>query len=142
MRKKISAALRRAVIERAKGLCEYCQTDSEFSDSPFDVEHIIPIFQNGQTELENLALSCQGCNLYKSSKTKAFDVTSEEFARFFNPRADIWGEHFALARNETIIIGLTPIGRVTVEALRLNRKGLVNQRKLQKFRENIHPNNF
>lgn len=74
MRKKIPAALRREVIKRAKGFCEYCRTDSDFSDSPFDVEHIVPISKNGKTEIENLALSCHGCNLYKSNKTEGFDV--------------------------------------------------------------------
>lgn len=129
MRKKMPAALRRAVIERAQGFCEYCRADSEFSDSPFDVEHIVPISENGKTQFENLALSCHGCNLYKSNKIKAFDIISEEFLMLFNPRKDLWDEHFSWARNFTIIVGLTATGRTTVEALKLNRKGLVNQRK-------------
>ncbi|MGI8882739.1 MAG: HNH endonuclease [Pyrinomonadaceae bacterium] len=129
MRKKVPAALRREVIKRAKGYCEYCRSDSEFSDSPFDVEHIVPIAENGKTEIANLALSCHGCNLYKSRRTNDFDVISEEFSRFFNPRKDIWNEHFGWAENYTIIIGLTPIGRVTVETLKLNRSGLLNRRR-------------
>jgi len=129
MRKKVPASLRREVIERAKGFCEYCRSDSEFSDSPFDVEHIVPISQNGKTEFANLALSCHGCNLYKSRRTEGFDVISERLSILFNPRKDIWNEHFGWAKNYTIIVGLTPIGRVTVEVLKLNRKGLINRRK-------------
>jgi len=36
----------------------------------------------------------------------------------------IWNEDF------TLIIGLTPTGRATVETLQLNREGLVNLRRL------------
>lgn len=129
MRKKIPVPLRREVTKRAKGFCEYCRSDADFSDTPFDVEHIIPISKNGETEIENLALSCHGCNLYKSNKTESFDVVGEDVSRLFNPREDIWSEHFGWAENYSIVIGLTAIGRATVEALKLNRKGLVNRRK-------------
>jgi hypothetical protein len=139
MRKKIPVLLRRKVVERAKGFCEYCGSDSDFSDSPFDVEHIVPISKNGKTEIENLAFSCHGCNLYKSNKTEGFDVISEEKQRVFNPRKDDWNEHFTWAQNYTIIVGLTPIGRAAVETLRLNRKGLVNQRNLLYLSEELPP---
>lgn len=130
MRKKLPAGLRHKVIKRAKGLCEYCRTDSDFSDSPFDVEHIIPVSQNGTAELDNLALACHGCNLKKSDKTEGFDTVSEENSRLFNPRKDVWKKHFGWTQNYLIIVGLTPVGRVTVELMNLNRKGLINRRKL------------
>ena len=129
MRKKIPAALRREVVGRAKGLCEYCRTDSDFSDSPFDVEHIIPLSENGATELGNLALACHGCNLKKSNKTKFFDAISQEFSILYNPRKDVWKKHFGWSEDYSIVVGLTPVGRVTVELLDLNRNGLVNRRK-------------
>jgi len=129
MRKKIPDRLRREVTVRANGFCEYCRADSDFSDSSFDVEHIVPISQNGKTEFENLALSCHGCNLYKSNKTEAFDIVSAEISRLFNPRQDDWNEHFVWAKNYTLIVGLTSVGRAAVETLKLNRKGLLNQRK-------------
>lgn len=138
MRKKISNQLRLEVTKRANGFCEYCRSDSDFSDSPFDIEHIVPISQSGKTEIENLALSCHGCNLYKSSKTEGFDIVSQENSRLFNPREDDWNDHFVWAKNYTIIVGLTPVGRATVETLKLNRKGLVNQRKaLYILRQNL-----
>lgn len=129
MRKKIPAKACLEVIKRAKGFCEYCRTDSDFSDSPFDVEHIIPISKDGKTEIENLALSCHGCNLYKSNKIESFDAVSEKVVKLFNPRKDVWNEHFDWAENYAVIVGLTSNGRATVEALKLNRKGLMNQRK-------------
>jgi hypothetical protein len=127
---KVSAKLRREVRGRAQELCEYCRSNSAFSDSPFDVEHIIPISAGGETVSENLALSCHGCNLHKSNKIEGFDVVSEETVRLFHPRNNDWNEHFAWAKDFSIIVGLTPIGRTTVEVLHLNRKGLVNQRKI------------
>jgi 5-methylcytosine-specific restriction endonuclease McrA len=86
MRKKIPAPLRREVTKRAGGFCEYCLSDSDFSDSPFDVEHIVPLSKNGETKIENLAFSCRGCNLYKSNKTEGFDIVGESVSRLFNPR--------------------------------------------------------
>ena len=128
--KKVSPKLRREVIKRANGICEYCYANSELSQDPFDVEHIIPNFVEGATVLENLALACHGCNLHKSTKTTGYDNISEETVRLFNPRIDIWNEHFAWAQEFTLIIGLTPIGRVTVDELTMNRQGLVNQRRI------------
>lgn len=128
--RKVSAKLRREVIKRAKGFCEYCRSNSAFSDSPFDVEHIIPIAVGGETVSGNLALSCHGCNLHKSSKTKGFDVISEKTIELFHPRIDNWSEHFVWAEEFSVIAGLTPTGRATVETLRLNRIGLIKQRKL------------
>ncbi len=130
---KVSAKLRREVIKRANGFCEYCRSNSAFSDSPFDVEHILPTSADGKSLSENLALSCHGCNLHKSSKIEGFDVISEENVRLFHPRTDIWNEHFACAEEFSVIVGLRPIGRATVETLKLNRKGLVNQRKMLYF---------
>lgn len=102
----------------------------EFSHDPFEVEHIVPISRKRATNSENLAFSCRGCNLFKLNKTEGFDAVSDETVRLYNPRKDIWSKHFGWAKNFTIVIGLTPIGRVTVEVLKLNRLGLINQREM------------
>ncbi len=135
---RVSSKLRQKVIERAKGFCEYCQSDSAFSQDPFDIEHILPISEGGKSDLENLALACHGCNVYKSNKMTSYDDLSEESVRLFNPRTDVWKEHFAWTKDFTIIIGLTPIGRVTVSKLKMNRLGLKNQRAVFYFTGN-HP---
>lgn len=57
------------IYERADGLCEYCKSPANISSQAFVVEHIIPQSKGGKTILENLALSCQGCNSYKYNKT-------------------------------------------------------------------------
>jgi len=48
----------------------------------------------------------------------------------FHPREQSWDEHFAWNEDFTLILGLTPTGRATIEALHLNRSGLVNLRRV------------
>jgi len=91
---KVSALTRSKVEERAKKLCEYCQSPLEFSSTPFSVEHIFPISKGGTDNIENLALACQGCNNHKSTKTEAFDTISQTTPAFYNPRNDFWNQHF------------------------------------------------
>jgi 5-methylcytosine-specific restriction endonuclease McrA len=129
-KKKISSRLRKEVYERAKNRCEYCRTDSEISESPFDVEHIIPEVEGGATLLENLALSCHGCNLHKSRRINNIDPLSGKIERLFDPRKDQWNKHFTWTDDYTILVGITPTGRVTVDTLKMNRSGLVRKRRV------------
>jgi hypothetical protein len=135
---KITARLRDEIETRARKLCEYCRSNSKYSDTSFEIEHIFPVSKGGGNDLENLALSCRGCNIRKSSKTEGLDVISDEIVRLFHPRKDIWKEHFSWGGNFTLIVGLTPVGRATVEVLQLNREGLVNIREML-CREGVHP---
>ena len=137
-KKSVSAEIRREVIIRADGFCEYCRSNSRFADSPFDVEHILPESKGGKSELVNLALACHGCNLFKSNKTEFFDAVSDKTVRLFNPRIDVWEEHFSWPSDFAEIVGLTAIGRATINTLNLNREGLVNQRRML-YRFGKHP---
>ncbi len=127
---RVGAALRRAVAARAGHRCEYCGIREEFSTSPFCVEHIIPQAAGGPTRLDNLALACGGCNAHKGDKTKVPDPATGECVALFHPRKAAWDAHFAWSENTLLVVGLTPVGRATVQALRLNRTPLVNLRKL------------
>jgi hypothetical protein len=128
--KRIPAELRRLVIERAGGCCEYCGAQAGFSSDPFTVDHIIPRSLGGPTNLENLAYSCFGCNQHKSVRVSASDPVTESLVPLFHPRRDPWKEHFAWNDDFTLMLGLTPIGRATIEALQLNRFGLINLRRV------------
>jgi len=75
---RISADMRREVIERAHGCCEYCQSQASFATQAFSVEHILPRSKGGETVLANVALSCQGCNNHKYTKTEARDPVSKQ----------------------------------------------------------------
>ena len=44
--------------------------------------------------------------------------------RLFDPRADRWNDHFAWSADGLELVGVTPVGRATVNALGLNRDRL------------------
>jgi hypothetical protein len=139
--RRITAAQRRIVRERAKGCCEYCRSQSRFATEPFAIEHIIPRFAGGITDLENLALSCFGCNSHKYTKTWAKDPETGVESILYHPRRQFWTEHFRWNDDFTLIIGLTMTGRATVDALRLNRDELVNLRRVL-YVAGMHPPEF
>jgi HNH endonuclease len=126
----IPAALKRLVFDRGNGCCEYCRSQTKFAIDPFVIEHIIPISRGGATISENLALACQGCNNYKYTKTEGIDPINVQTTPLYHPRTMLWNDHFAWSEDTTIVIGLTPIGRATVQTLRMNRAGVVNLRQL------------
>ena len=108
------------VASRARHICEYCHAPEVVFNFPFEVEHIIPLSRRGGDDLENLALSCRSCNLYKSDLVSSFDEISRQTAEFYHPRRDIWAEHFSINRETGEIKSLSVIGRVTVSVLRIN----------------------
>lgn len=126
----VTPALRRAVYERAKGCCEYCRSQANFTTESFVVEHIIPRYAGGATVLENLALSCFGCNSHKHKKISGIDPQTSEAVPLFHPRLQHWAEHFAWANNFTEIVGLTAIGRATVVTLHFNHSEVMNLRRV------------
>lgn len=126
----IAARLRRLVTDRARGCCEYCRSQARFAPEPFSIEHITPRHKGGRTVETNLALSCQGCNNHKAIRTAARDPATGLPASLFSPRQSNWSEHFTWSDDYTKVQGRSPIGRATVEALRLNREGLVNMRRV------------
>lgn len=126
----VPAALRQLVQDRAGGICEYCRSQARFSPQPFSVEHITPRAAGGQTKADNLALSCQGCNGHKYSKQEAVDPVTGKVVPLFHPRTQRWRDNFAWSADATLLAGLIPVGRATIEALRMNRVEVVNLRKV------------
>lgn len=108
------------VSARARHLCEYCRAPESVFNLAFEVEHIRPQSQGGETTEDNLALSCRSCNLYKSDFITGFDELTQTETRLFNPRLDVWDEHFSLIEESGEIEGLTAIGRATIMRLRIN----------------------
>ena len=127
---RVSAAMRRALSGRAGGCCEYCRSPERFSADPFSVEHVTPRSAGGTHEPENLAFSCQGCNNRKYNSVDAVDPVTGERVPLFHPRRDRWDEHFAWTEDYSVVVALSPIGRATVEKLQLNRRGVVNLRRV------------
>ena len=117
--KHISARLRRLVIQRAAGCCEYCGLSQEGQEATFHIDHVIPLAAGGETVAENLALACVSCSLRKAARQTAVDPQSGEEVTLYNPRRDTWHEHFQW--DGVYLVGLTATGRATVEALNMNR---------------------
>jgi 5-methylcytosine-specific restriction endonuclease McrA len=135
---RISERQRRTVVERAGGCGEYCRSPLKYSPDPFATEHIVPRSLGGWTRLDNLALACLGCNGYKYNRVEFLDPSSEKIVPLFHPRKDRWSKQFAWNEACTHLIGLSPTGRATIEALRLNRPNLVNLRRVL-FAAGEHP---
>lgn len=93
-----------------------------------EVEHIVPESRGGSTTLDNLWLACSLCNRHKGDRTTAEDPASGQVVPLFNPRLQVWSEHFSWIDSGARIAGLTAVGRATVIALHLNRPVLVHAR--------------
>ncbi|MEM7372962.1 MAG: HNH endonuclease signature motif containing protein [Bacteroidota bacterium] len=132
-RKRIPQEDKTQVLQRADGRCEYCKSLRKYSPQPFTIDHILPVALRGSDELDNLALACGGCNGHKSNKTSALDPITGRETALFHPRTESWTDHFEWDAEFVQMIGLTPIGRATVRALKLNRPSLINLRKITKL---------
>jgi len=124
----IPAPLRRLVLERADGRCEYCLLHQD--DAPFahQLDHVLPLKHGGHTIESNLALACLECNRHKGSDLTAIDPTDGSVVLLFNPRTQLWQEHFTLVGVR--IAGQTPAGRATVILLRMNEPTRIIQRQV------------
>lgn len=119
----ISVELHRLVASRADHLCEYCLIHEEDTFFGCEVDHIISEKHGGPTAAENLAYACVFCNRNKGSDIGSIllPLSSGRFSRFFNPRTDLWCEHFVLdsVDGETIHAS-SEIGEVTARILGFN----------------------
>jgi 5-methylcytosine-specific restriction endonuclease McrA len=128
--RKIPAVLRRRIREQARYRCGYCLCSEALIGMPMEFEHLFPLALGGKTIEENLWLSCRRCNEFKGTQTNAADPDTSEIVALFNPREQSWNEHFRWNEDGTEIIGLTPTGRTTVAALKLNNPVIVVTRRL------------
>lgn len=122
----ISASQRSRLARRAGHRCEYCLLHEDYAIKRHEPDHIIPRKHGGSDTDDNLAWACFHCNRYKSSEVGALDAETGELVPVFNPRRQVWADHFEL--DEARIKPLTAIGRVTVLVLQLNRTGRVEAR--------------
>ncbi|MCP4655480.1 MAG: HNH endonuclease [bacterium] len=125
----IPQELRRRVARQSRYRCGYCLSSEKIVGMTMTIDHLIPESLGGPTEEENLWLACSACNGRKGSRISARDPQTGEVAPFFNPREQSWDQHFEWSDTDTHILGKTPTGRVTVNALHLNRKSLVEGRR-------------
>ena len=122
--------LKNKIRRAAQNRCGYCLTPQEIVSMPLEIEHLQPTADGGTDEEENLWLACRNCNGFKHAKTHHVDPQTNVKTAIFNPRKQIWNEHFEFSEDETEIIGKTACGRATVMALRLNFEQAVSARKI------------
>lgn len=118
---------RKLVWRRAKGCCEYCQLSQEYSVLPHEIDHIRAKKHHGPHTMENTCIACAHCNGAKSSNAAGYDPETDELVPLFNPRLDIWEDHFFWDR--ALLIGKTPVGRATIDVLSINDPICVGQRE-------------
>ena len=125
----VPKALRAKIAEQAHHRCGYCLTAETIVGTPMEIDHLVPESLGGLTVEDNLWLACSLCNDHKGDRIAALDPLTDEIVRLFDPRHEVWPEHFAWNATSDRIVGLTPVGRATVVALNLNRPSLVKARR-------------
>lgn len=113
MSRNIPLKLRLQVAERAGYCCEYCRCSELDSVIGFEVDHIVSRKHGGLTVLENLAYACIICNRNKGSDLATQFYPSKELIPLFNPRQDVWQDHFEY--DDGLIIEKTDVGKATIK---------------------------
>jgi hypothetical protein len=117
----MDAPIREFVRRRANGRCEYCGLPQDAAPYfTFHIEHIRARQHQGGDDPANLALACPDCNAKKGPNVATISPDTGQVIELFNPRNHRWEEHFAMLGPE--IVGLTEIGRATVQLLDMNEE--------------------
>jgi hypothetical protein len=120
-----------AVARRAAHRCEYCRAPEALFPQPFPVDHVVPRAWDGLTFPGNLALACPACNDAKRTTLGLLSAETGLPVWLFNPRgAEPWDRHFRVDAATGRIEGLTEVGRVTVECLKMNHARPLAARRL------------
>lgn len=127
-RPSISDELRQFVARRADHLCEYCLISEEDTFWGCQIDRIISLKHDGSTMADNLAYACAVCNRQKGSDLGSIDRNTGELVRFFNPRIDLWSDHFDL--KGAVIQPRTDIGEATARILDFNSNSRVMERQI------------
>ncbi len=99
----VDSTTRTFVRERAHHRCEYCclpQEDARLAQ----------------------------CNLRKGPNLPGIDPFTKQVTRLYHPRLDTWEDHFEF--QGVMVMGLTAVGRATVQVLALNNRRRLELRAL------------
>jgi hypothetical protein len=140
----VSEADKLFVRQRANYLCEYCHSSERVSPSRFTMEHITPQSLGGPDHTDNLALACRRCNERRYNITEALDPQTRKVVPLFNPRKQVWREHFVWITSNTVIEGITAVGRATCQCLDLNDERYLEEDSIRATRRlwvqaGLHP---
>lgn len=124
---KIPEKLKNKVRRQAKHRCGYCLLPQSLNPNLLEIEHLLATANGGSNAEENLWLACRLCNGYKGTQAEGIDPKTNKIIALFNPRTQDWNENFEW--REEKIVGKTPCGRATVQALKLNNEIISPLRK-------------
>jgi hypothetical protein len=116
------------VRRRAGFVCEYCRLPQATSHLAFPLDHIVSRQHRDESVSDNLALCCPHCNLHKGPNLAGIDRVTGQLTRLFHPRHDRWDEHFRW--DGATIVGLTDVGRTTMQVLAMNEPNEVLARQM------------
>ena len=127
----VPSATKALVYDRAGDKCEYCLLASVL----LHPDHIVPWSAwegdpSAYNDPDNLASACYQCNSIKQDHRDGVDPASGESTPLFNPRSDLWADHFMWTEDFLEIVPLTARGRATVARLKLNRQWYKDKRLL------------
>jgi hypothetical protein len=123
----MDAQVREFVRHRANGRCEYCGLPQDAAPYfTFHIEHIRARQHEGGNGPSNLALACSDCNAKKGPNVATVAPDSGSLVELFNPRNHRWEQHFAMDGPE--VVGISEIGRATVQLLDMNEDERVDLR--------------
>lgn len=120
--------LRLLIANRAQRRCEYCQFHEEDSFLSFQIDHIISLKHGGETQEDNLAWTCFSCNNNKGSDIGTILFPDKLFIRLFNPRIELWDEHFEII--DYMIHPKSLIAEATIKVLKLNEVERIMERQV------------
>ncbi len=104
----------------ADNRCGYRLSPQHLVLGPLEIEHLIPSSLGGSDDDTNLWLACRMCNNFKAAQISALDPQTNQIVKLYDPRRQVWREHFEWSSDGKRIQGLTATGRATVVALQLN----------------------
>jgi hypothetical protein len=124
----IPSGPRERVRLRANKRCEYCSKPEDANGFSHQVDHIIPERHGGVSDTHNFAWACFRYNNSKGTDIASYDPVTKQLTPLFNPRIQKWDEHFEMDE-DGIIVGTTPVSRVTILILDMNRPRQIEIRR-------------
>lgn len=120
-------------MEEFYNKCGYCGIELDYMDAEIDQFYPKYIFPEMAVNHENLILSCHFCNRYKNVQ---FPLDENGSPLLLHPKRDNFNDHIKINK-DGIAIALTKKGEETIEIFKLNRKSLIEDRKIRKIEDDL-----
>ena len=111
--------MRTQVTERTFHSCEYGLIHVDYTTLIHEIVHVIAEKHGGATILDNLAHACAQCNRNKGGDIASVDPDTKQPQFVYNPRQQLWEEHFQL--DGPLTVPRTSVGRASVRLFQVNQ---------------------